>query len=114
MTTWIHVFEQDTEEGAVFRPLESDIPLSRRPRARLELKDDGTATLWLAGADDRFEAQPGTWREEQGAIVITGESITARGGAIRLRVVERDTDRLVVQGLGRDGTPPGGARKPSP
>ena len=113
MTTWIHVFEQDTDEGAVFRPLESDIPLSRRPRARLELKDDGTATLWLAGADDRFEAQPATWQEEQDAIVITAERVQGEGGALRLRVVEREPDRLVVQGLGRSASR-GSVRKPSP
>ena len=27
--TWVHVFEEDTPEGAVFRPEDADIPLSR-------------------------------------------------------------------------------------
>ena len=35
-TRWVHVFEEDTAEGAVYRPEDDQIPLSRRPRERLE------------------------------------------------------------------------------
>jgi hypothetical protein len=61
--TWVHVFEQDTAAGAVFRPEEGDIPLSRRPRERVEMHADGSAVLWAGGPDDRYVAQPATWAD---------------------------------------------------
>jgi hypothetical protein len=90
--TWVHVFEQDTSDGAVYRPEDSDIPLSRRPRERIELHPDGTAVLLMPGPNDGFAGQPAHWREEDGAIVVRDAS-----DAIRLRIVDRSADRLVVQ-----------------
>lgn len=91
-TTWLHVFEEDTPAGAVFRPEDADIPLSRRPRQRFELNADGTAVLLMPGPDDRFVAQPATWQETAGGLVVRGAS-----GDVRLTVVERSPDRLVVR-----------------
>lgn len=88
----MHVFEEDTPTGAVYRAEDDVIPLSRRPRERLELGADGSARLFLPGPDDRLTEQPATWREEGSAVVIrAGES-----GA-ELRIVERSPARLVVQ-----------------
>ena len=87
----MHVFEEDTTAGAVYRPEEGPIPLSRRPRERLELQQDGSAYLSGAGPDDRAIDQPATWREEDGVLVVR-----ARDGT-ELRIVERSADRLVVQ-----------------
>lgn len=91
-TIWVHVFEEDTAEGAVFRPEDADIPLSRRPRERFELKADGTAVLSMPGPDDRVVPQPARWREEADEVVVCDAA-----GAVRLRIVGRSADRLVVR-----------------
>lgn len=87
---WAHVFEEDSAQGAVYRREDGGIPLSRRPRERLELRDNGSALLFRPGPDDRPIEQEGTWREENGTIVVR----TREG---ELRIVERSADRLVVQ-----------------
>ena len=91
-TTWVHVFEEDTEEGAVYRPAEDDIPLARRARERLELLADGSARVLEPGPDDRFVEQPATWSEEKGGVVIR-----KRAGAPPLRIVRQSSSRLVVR-----------------
>jgi hypothetical protein len=91
-TAWVHVFEEDTAEGAVYRPENADIPLSRRPRERLVLEPDGRATIYTQGPDDRYVEQPATWRDEGDALVIR-----ARQGGPVLRVVERSPTRLVIK-----------------
>jgi hypothetical protein len=93
---WIHVFEEDTAQGAVYRPEEHDIPLSRRPRERLELDADGSARLLVPGPDDRAQEQSATWREEDGEIVIRAGPRGPAPGRV-LRVVERSADRLIVR-----------------
>jgi hypothetical protein len=91
-TTWVHVFEEDSDAGAVYRPEEGPIPLSRRPRDRFELDPDGTARLFRPGPDDRFVEQPASWKDEAGVLVIRA----AKGGA-ELRITDRSPERLVVQ-----------------
>jgi hypothetical protein len=92
VTTWVHVFEQDTAEGAVYRREDDDIPLSRRPRERIEIGADGSATLLMPGPDDRFIRQRARLTNE-------GDEVTARDAsdAVRLRIVERSGDRMVVR-----------------
>lgn len=89
-TTWVHVFEEDTAEGAVYRPEDADIPLSRRPRERLVLGADGRATLFTTGADDRLVGRPGTWRDG-----TTGKAAAQPGADVQ--IVSRSADRLVVR-----------------
>lgn len=91
-TAWVHVFEEDTAEGAVYRPEEDDIPLSRRPRQRIKLHHDGSASVFVPAADDRYVEKSGAWSEEKGAVVIH-----ERAGSPRLRIVDRSPSRLVVQ-----------------
>ena len=91
-TGWVHAFEEDTAEGAVYRPRGSKLPLSRRPRERLELDADGTARIFVEGPDDRYIEQPASWHEEDGAVVVR-----AREGGVALRIVDRSPDRLVVR-----------------
>jgi hypothetical protein len=90
-TRWVHVFEEDTPNGAVYRAEDDDIPLSRRPRQQLLLQRDGSAQLFAPGPADRPVGQPATWREEGGVIVV-------RAGRTELRIVERSAKRLVIQG----------------
>lgn len=91
-TGWVHAFEEDTAEGAVYRPRGSKLPLSRRPRERLELDADGTARIFVQGPDDRYVEQPARWHDEDGVVVVR-----AREGGTVLRIVDRSPDRLVVQ-----------------
>lgn len=88
---WVHVFEEDTEKGQVYRPEDSDIPLSRRPRERFEVDANGSARLFAPGPDDRFVEQPATWKHEGGAIVIR-----AHDGSAELQISDRSPSRLVV------------------
>jgi hypothetical protein len=87
---WVHVFEEDTPRGAVFRPEGADIPLSRRPRERIELHDDGSARIWMPGPDDRFAEQPANWKQERDAVVLRG------GPGDEFRIVDQSTERLIV------------------
>jgi hypothetical protein len=91
-TTWVHVFEQDTAAGAVYRPEDSAIPLSRRPRERLRLAAGGSARLFTGGPDDRMTERAGTWSEEDDVLVVRADD-----GGTELRIVERSAERLVVQ-----------------
>jgi len=91
--TWVHVFEEDTAEGAVYRSEDDAIPLSRRPRERLELSPDGSARLFAPGPDDRLREQRATWREDGRALVVR-----AGAGGPELRIVARSPLRLVVRG----------------
>lgn len=94
-TRWVHVFEEDTPAGAVYRAEDDAIPLSRRPREQLELRRDGSARLFVPGPADRPVEQPATWQEEGGVLVVR-----AREGGAELRIVERSPTRLVVQTRG--------------
>lgn len=91
-TRWVHVFEEDTPAGAVYRAEDDAIPLSRRPREQLELDRDGIARLFVAGPDDRPAERLATWREDGDVIVVS-----AREGGAELRIVERSPERLVVK-----------------
>jgi hypothetical protein len=86
------VFEEDTPDGRVFRPADGDIPLSRRPRQRLELRPDGSAVLSMPGPDDRPVPTSGRWTEEDGDIVVRDAS-----DRVEFRIVERTPDRLLVR-----------------
>jgi hypothetical protein len=88
---WVHIAEEDTAEGAVYRPDDDRVPLSRRPRDWLELRPDGSATLFVPGPDDRPVEQPTTWQE-------SGTSRQTRGAsAADLQIVNRSPSRLVVK-----------------
>jgi hypothetical protein len=91
-TRWVHLFEEDTSSGAVYCPEDRPVPLSRRPRERLELRADGSAALFVPGPDDRFVQLEATWHDERGSIVIR-----SRTGGTELRIIDRSSDRLVVQ-----------------
>ena len=89
---WVHVFEEDTAAGAVFKPEDADIPLSRRPREQIEFRSGGAATLWASGADDRPAPISARWtQEDDGLVVRDGD------GTVRLRVLEQSADRLLVR-----------------
>ena len=91
-TRWVHLYEQDSARGEVYAPEDGPIPLSRRPRERLELKPDGSATVYGPGPDDRPAPRPARWSEDERGVVLRPES-----GGSALRIVERSPTRLVIQ-----------------
>jgi hypothetical protein len=92
---WVHVFEEDSAAGAVYRPDSAAIPLSRRPREQFELNADGSARIFLPGPGDRPQPVAATWRKDGDAIVVQGAG-TRGGTALEYRIVERLPDRLLV------------------
>lgn len=94
-TTWVHVFEEDTPDGAVYRPETDNIPLSRRPRERLTLAADGTARVLMPGPDDRLIEQPATWTDEGDTPVV--RPTAAAASTREIVIVERSPKRLVVR-----------------
>ena len=89
---WVHVFEEDRAGDAVFKPETADIPLSRRPRERIELRPGGDATIWTGGPDDRPAPLAAKWTTEGDELVVRDDR-----GAVRMRVVERSPERLVAK-----------------
>lgn len=93
---WIHSFEEDAAEAQVYRPQSWDFPLSRRPRDAFELRADGTAQLFLPGAQDRPEAADASWTEEDGKLVIRTIKKAAHS-PLTLRIIEFTADKLLVR-----------------
>jgi hypothetical protein len=93
---WVHSFEEDIAGAQVYRRQSWDFPLSRRPREAFELRADGTAQLFLPGAEDRPQAADASWTEEEGELVIRAAKKGARGPS-RFRIIESAADKLVVR-----------------
>ncbi len=93
-TVWVHVFEEDTPEGAVYRPVDGEVPRSRRPRERLSFSADGSARLVVAGPDDRLGETKARWTEKDGEITVTPETAVASVKTYRVRVL---AGRLLVR-----------------
>jgi hypothetical protein len=71
---FVHAFEEDGPEGAVYRPDGEEIRRSRRPRERLSFAADGSVRLRVGGADDRLRDVKGRWTEVAGEIRVATES----------------------------------------
>lgn len=89
-TAWVHVFEEDGTEGAVYRPEGGELPLSRRPRQRLSFSPDGSARLVVAGPDDRLHELEAHWTEAEGEITVSAEAAAGSVRTLRVRVQSRD------------------------
>jgi len=89
-TDWVHAFEEDGPEGAIYRPDDGERPLSRRPRERLSLSPDGSARLVVSGPDDRLQSVAARWTEAQGEITVTVESAAASVRTLHVRVQSSD------------------------
>ena len=86
----MHVFEEDTAEGAVYRPDDGAIPLSRRPREQLSLDKDGSGSVFSAGPDDRLVKHAATWHHE-------GDRLVIRTSGGDLYVVDQSADRIIIR-----------------
>jgi hypothetical protein len=89
-TEWVHVFEEDGKEGAVYRPEGCELPLSRRPRQRLSFSPDGSARLVVSGPDDRLHEVEARWTEEEGEITVSAEGAAISVRTLHVRVQSRD------------------------
>jgi hypothetical protein len=87
---WVHLYEEDSAQGAVYVPDTTEVPLSRRTRDGFEFFADGRVRVLQPAPDDRLAASPARWRTAGTAIEIVGEN-----GASRRLVVESPT-RLIV------------------
>ncbi len=90
-TRWVHAFEEDGPDGAVYRPEGEVTALSRRPRRRIELHADGTAVVADGGADDRLVGRAARFEWDGSAGVIRCADGTS------LRIMAASADRLVVR-----------------
>jgi hypothetical protein len=90
-TRWVHAFEEDTADFQMYRPEADDVPLSRRPRTRLEFERDGSARVLTGGPDDRPTATTATWRQEGDEVVVQ------TGAGVTLRVSVRSSVRIGVR-----------------
>jgi hypothetical protein len=90
---WLHSFEEDHEDIAVYRPSDHEFPRARG-RGGIEFSADGSFTEWAVGRGDAREPVPGRWRSaEHGGVAVS----TERGGEQVLEVVHLAPDRLEVR-----------------
>ena len=90
---WVHVYEEDTKDGAMYRPDTAPVPLSRRPREALILRADGSATVETGGPDDRSQGQPARWSATPAGIAIQ----TGGPRAQVLTITRATADSLIVR-----------------
>jgi len=90
---WIHSFEEDHGDVAVYRPFDYPFPPARG-RDGIEFSDDGSFTEWAVGRGDAREAVPGRWQTAEAATLAV---TTDRGGEQVLEVVHLAADRLEVR-----------------
>lgn len=88
---WVHLYEEDTAEGAMYAPEEAGVPLARRPRGRIVLFPDGEAEVSVGGPDDRPVATSGRWARAGDRITIR----LAEGGRV-LHVRTLSPERWIV------------------
>jgi hypothetical protein len=90
---WLHSFEEDHGDVAVYRPADHPFPPARG-RDGIEFADDGSFTEWAIGRGDAREPVPGQWHTADAATVAVN---TDRGGRQVLEVVHLGPDRLEVR-----------------
>jgi hypothetical protein len=92
---WVHVYEEDRKDGAVYRPETGPIPLSRRPREALTLQADGSATIEAGGPDDRPTGRPARWSETPHGIVVKAAADGQQAPAV-LTITQASAAYLIV------------------
>jgi hypothetical protein len=92
---WVHSFEEDDENGIVYRPQGHKLPRARG-RAALELKQDGTSRYIGIGRGDRPDVAEGTWTLEQEKGRPRIRICFTSGETMDLPVVSATTEKLVI------------------
>jgi len=91
---WIHSFEEDHGDVAVYRPIEHEFPPARATRDGIEFAADGSFTEWAVGRGDAREPVPGRWQTAEADTVAVS---TEGGGEQVLDIVHLASDRLEVR-----------------
>lgn len=94
-TTWVHAFEEDGPEGAVYRPEGGTLRLSRRPRERLSFSPGGRALVVVGGPDDRLHQLEARWQVDAGEITVTTDPTAIPTRTLRARL--RSSELLIVK-----------------
>jgi hypothetical protein len=90
---WLHSYEEDHGDVAVYRPADHPFPPARG-RDGIEFADDGSFTEWAIGRGDRREPVPGRWHTAEADTLAVS---TDRGGEQVLELVHLAADRLEVR-----------------
>lgn len=90
---WGHSHEEDRGGVEVYRPEGFAFPLARG-REWIELRADGTAAFFGAGADDRAVQSAGRWRSAgEAGLELTRPS----GSSRRFTIIEAGADVLKLR-----------------
>ncbi|WP_448627239.1 hypothetical protein [Geodermatophilus sp. URMC 64] len=89
---WMHSFEEDHGDVAVYRPAGYQFPRARG-RDGIEFAEDGSFTRWAVGRGDARRPVPGQWRPAPSGRL---EVSTDEGSEV-LEVVHVDADRLELR-----------------
>ncbi len=95
-TAWVHAFEQDAGGDEVYCRAGEPIPPARRPRERLQLHPDGTATIGSGGADDRTVRAKATWTVDGDHIVVHRDAPAPTRNSYRITVITATQLRVRV------------------
>lgn len=90
---WIHSYEEDEGDEAVFRPSNYDFPLTRRPRESFELKAGGKLVKNEATHSDSVKEAEGKWELEDDKVIFQSESGTNQ----TKQIASCDQDKLVLK-----------------
>lgn len=91
----MHVFEDDHDGAEVYRSVHITVPASRRPRERMHIAADGTATIAVGGPDDRSRALSATWTVEDGDVVV--HVVNGEPSRSTYHIVTITADQLLVR-----------------
>ena len=88
---WLRAPEFDSPEGRVYIP---DRGAPSRPRAALELLEDGSFLETKIGATDRRAIRSGRWQLDGDSLRLLGEEA---GSSRTIEVIDATPDRLVIK-----------------
>lgn len=92
---WVHSFEEDRDDDAVFRPATFDLPPARGRRS-IELRDDGSYLEAFPGPVDVPQEAEGRWSLEDDRLALQPAGDKP---AEMWRVVSAEADRLRLRRL---------------
>lgn len=92
---WVHSYEEDRDDEAVFRPATVALPPARGRRA-IELREDGSYVEAFPGPTDVPEEAGGRWTLEGDRLALEPEGDRP---AEAWRVVAAEEDRLRLEPL---------------
>ena len=92
---WVHSYEEDRDDGAVFRPASFDLPPARGRRS-IELRGDGSYVEAFPGPADVPQQAAGRWSLEGDRLALEPKGDQP---AEAWRVLAAEEDRLLLRRL---------------